>query len=324
MFSAIQVSPSNGCTAMKLRQLEYFGLVSELESITKAAERLHIAQPALSRQMQALERELGVQLFVRAGRGIILTSAGQVFRDRVRILLRELDRTRIEIKALSRSPGGRVDLGMPYSISQALTRVLVQRVHRELPGVALRIIDGWTGFIIEWLLRGKLDLGIVYDHTLRSDVLRTEPLAIEEHFLVCAPSKSLARRKAIPLREVAGLPLVLPSREHGLRLAVEQFMEMIGRTPRIRTELESIVGLKQFAQQGDDYTILPQGEIEEELAAGRLAKVPIINPTIQRTLFIAWSNERSSTPQMRAVQNLVKRETARIIKAGIWGSKALI
>jgi LysR family nitrogen assimilation transcriptional regulator len=308
---------------MKLRQLQYFIEVSEFESVTKAAERLRVAQPALSRHMRSLERDLGVRLFAREGRGIVLTNAGQVFRDRIRTLLRELDRTTLEVKALSRSPGGRIDFGMPYSISQALTRVLVRRVHQELPGIALRIIDGWTGFIIEWLLRGRLDLGIVYDHTLKSDVLRTEPLAAEEHFLVCAPGDRLAGRESIALDEIAPLPLVLPSKEHGLRLAVEQFMQTIGRTPDIRTELESIVGLKQFAQQGDLYTILPRGEIEEELAAGRLAKVRVTNPTIYRTLFIAWSNERPNTPQMKAVQAMAKRETANIIKQGTWGSKYL-
>ena len=121
----------------------------------KGAE-LHVAQPALTRHMRTLERDLGVRLFARNGRGITLTNAGVVFRDRVRGVLRELDRAQMEVKALSRSPGGRIDFGMPFSISQALTRILVQRVHVELPGVSLRIIDGWTGFIIEWLLRGRL------------------------------------------------------------------------------------------------------------------------------------------------------------------------
>jgi LysR family nitrogen assimilation transcriptional regulator len=212
---------------------------------------------------------------------------------------------------------------MPFSVSQALTRVLVRRVHEELPGVALRVIDGWTGFIIEWLLRGRLDLGIIYDHTLRSDVLRTEPLAAEEHFLVCSPSDRLALRETMTLMEVADLPLALPSREHGLRLAVEEHMQTIGRNPRIETELESIVGLKQYGQEGELYTILPRGEMEEDLASGKLKTVRIIEPTIYRKLFIAWSNERPNTPQMKAVQNIARRETAEIIRKGAWGTKFL-
>jgi LysR family transcriptional regulator, nitrogen assimilation regulatory protein len=308
---------------MNLRQLQYFVEVSELESVTKAAVRLHVAQPALTRHMRTLERDLGVRLFARNGRGITLTNAGVVFRDRVRNVLRELDRAQMEVKALSRSPGGRIDFGMPFSISQALTRILVQRVQLELPGVSLRVIDGWTGFIIEWLLRGRLDLGVIYDYTLKSDMLRIEPLAAEEHFLVCAPGSPFARRKWISLAEVAELPLALPSREHGLRVAIEQIMQTIGQVPRIHTELESIVGLKQFAQEGAVYTILPRGEMQEELAAGRIKIVSIVDPPIQRTLFIAWSNERPFTPQMKAVLNIAKRETANVIENGNWGTRYL-
>jgi LysR family nitrogen assimilation transcriptional regulator len=273
--------------------------------------------------MRTLEHDLGVRLFEREGRGIVLTNAGSVFRDRVRTLLRELDRAQLEVKALSRSPGGRIDFGMPFSISQALTRALVGRMQRELPDVAIRIIDGWTGFIIEWLILGRLDLGIVYDHTLKSDVLRTEPLAAEEQFLVCAAHDKLAGRQSISLAKVAQLPLALPSREHGLRVAVDKFMETIGKAPRIHTELESIVGLKQLAQESGVYTILPRGEMEDELSAGRLKAISIEDPKIHRTLFIAWSSERPNTAQMKAVQMMVRRETAIIIRKGLWGSKLL-
>lgn len=308
---------------MKLRQLQYFLEVSELESVTKAAERLHIAQPALSRQLRSLEQDIGVRLFNREGRGIVLTNAGLVFRDRVRSVLRELDRAQIEVKALSRQPGGRIDVGLPYSISQALTRVLVDRLHDELPGVAMRVIDGWSGFIIEWLVRGRLDLGVIYDHTLKSDVLRIEPLAEEEQFLVCGRKDSLASRNEITLSEVSRLPLVLPSREHGLRVAVEKFMQMIGCVPTIQTELESIVGLKQMAQKGRVYTILPRGEMEAELAAGLLHHIRIVEPTIYRKLFIARSNERPNTVQMKAVLKIIRAETEKIINAGAWASKYL-
>lgn len=306
---------------MNLRQLQCFIEVSDLESVTRAAERLNVAQPAVSRHMRALEYDLGVRLFERCGRGIVLTYAGLVFRDRVRNVLRELDRAQVEVKALARSPGGRIDFAMPFSMSQALTRVLVDRVHEELPGVVLRVIDGWTGFIIEWLLRGRLDLGIIYDHTLKSDVLYTEPLATEEHFLVCAPNDPLVGRRAIPLAKVAKLPLALPSREHGLRAAVEQFMHSIGCQLRLHTELDSIVGLKQLAERGDLYTILPLGEMQDNLAAGKIKAICITNPSVFRTLFMARSNERPNTPQMKAVSNLIKREIAQIIRQNRWGSR---
>jgi LysR family nitrogen assimilation transcriptional regulator len=122
---------------------------------------------------------------------------------------------------------------------------------------------------------------------------------------------------------VADLPLALPSREHGLRIAVEQFMQSIGRVPIVHTELESIVGLKQIAQQGGVCTILPRGEMEDELKAGRLGIVRVVNPTIFRTLFVAWSSERPYTANMKAVLRIARRETAGLISQGSWGSKYL-
>jgi LysR family nitrogen assimilation transcriptional regulator len=308
---------------MNLRQLHYFIEVSEIQSVTKAAARLNLAQPALTRHIRTLERDLGVQLFSRSGRGIALTNAGAVFRDRVRTILRDLDRARVEVQALSRSPGGRIDIGMPASISQALTRVLVQRVGEQLPKLAVRVIDGWTGFIVEWLLLGRLDLGVIYDHAMRSNLLQVEPLAIERHFLICAAGDPLARRsRAITLETVAKLPLALPSREHGLRIAIEQQMRAVGLAPTVELELESVIAIKQFVDKGGVYSILPEGEIGQEVAMGRLVALRT-QPALERTLSLAWAKDRIIDDSMRVLIEMVRRETALLIATGAWGTTFL-
>jgi LysR family nitrogen assimilation transcriptional regulator len=308
---------------MNLRQLRYFVEVSEIQSVTKAAAKLNVAQPALTRHIRTLERDLGVELFSRGGRGIALTNAGAVFRDRVKSILRDLDRARVEVEALSRSPGGRIDIGMPASISQALTRVLVQRVSEQLPKVAVRVIDGWTGFIVEWLLLGRLDLGIIYDHAVRSNLLEVEPLAMERLFLTAAAGDPLTgRSRRLTLDAVAKLPLVLPSREHGLRIAIEQQMRAVGLSPRVELELESVIAIKQFVQAGGIYSILPHGEIGQEVSAGSL--VPIrTQPSIERTLSLAWGRDRTIEGPLQALVEIVRRETALLIETGTWGTTFL-
>ena len=308
---------------MNLRQLQYFIEVSEIQSVTKAATRLNLAQPALTRHIRTLERDLGVQLFSRSGRGIALTNAGAVFRDRVKSILRDLDRARLEVQALSRSPGGRIDIGMPASLSQALTRVLVQRVGEQLPKVAVRVIDGWTGFIVEWLLLGRLDLGVIYDHALRSNLLAIEPLATEQQFLVCAAGDPLAgRSRPLPLETVAKLPLALPSREHGLRIAFEQQMRAVGLSPTVELELESVIAIKQFVVMGGIYTILPFGEIGQELSAARLVAIRT-RPSLERTLSLAWARDRTLDGPMQALHDIMRRETALLIEGGAWGTTYL-
>lgn len=312
-----------GASVMNLRQLQYFVEVSDLQSVTLAAARLNIAQPALTRHMRALQRDLGVELFSRTGRGIALTNAGILFRDRVTSILRELDRARVEVQALARTPGGRIDIGMPASISQALTRILIEQVGRQLPKTSVRIIDGWTGFIVEWLHLGRLELGIIYDHALRTNLLQIEPLATERHFLVSRPGEPLVRRgRRISLAAVCKLPLALPSKEHGLRLAIEERMRAAGLTPCIELELESTIAIKQFVEMGGIYSILPQGDVKDDVASGRLMLTET-EPAIQRTLSLAWARERKIDARLDAVIAIVRRETERLIETGIWGTTFL-
>ena len=307
---------------MNLRQLHYFAAVSELQSVTRAAEHLHVAQPALTRHMRTLERDLGVQLFSKKGRGIALTSAGLAFHDRIRTILRDLDRARIEVKALSSAQSCRINVGLPYSISQALTRVLLERVSRTDADIAIRVIDGWSGFIVEYLLQERLDVGVIYDYTPGSEQLYTEPLAAEEQFLVCTPERQ-PTTPTIRLAELARLPLALPSHEHGLRVAVEGIAHAAGVSLDVRSEIESMVAIRQSALAGDTCAILPPCEIDHDVAAGRLVKIKIVEPAILRTLYLTWPKHRPAVSAVGRVIDLVKEETANLIAQGRWATRFL-
>jgi LysR family transcriptional regulator, nitrogen assimilation regulatory protein len=308
---------------MNLRRFQYFAAVSDLQSVSRAANRLRIAQPALTRHIQTLQRELGVQLFERRGRGISLTKAGELFQQRVKAVLRDLDRARIEVAALARSTAGPVEVGLPEAISFSLSHVLLKRIHENLPEIAIRIIDGWTGFIIEWLIVGRLDLGIIYDHTLTSDVLYTEPLASEEHFLICARGHELAKCRSVSALDLARVPLALPPRHNGLRVTVENHLKTVGEKPKIVYEVDSLIAIKQLVQTGQACTIMPLGNVAHDVELGRLVMVPLANSALHRTLFIAWSNERLVTPQMKAVLDVIRSEVATLVTSGRWGSRYL-
>jgi len=306
---------------MNLRQLQYFATVSDLQSVSKAANRLRVAQPALTRHIHTLEGELGVQLFERHGRGIALTRAGELFQERIKSVLRDLDRARVEVTALARSAAGRVDVGLPEAVSHSLSHVLLQKVLETFPQIGISIIDGWTGFIIEWLIVGRLDLGILYDHTLTSDVLHTEPLASEEHFLICAPEQELAQSRSVAIADLSRLPLALPPRHNGLRISVENHLKFIGRTLRIVYEVDSLIAIKQLVQAGNAYTVLPLGNVAQEVELGRLVMVPFRGSSFHRTLFVAWSNERPFTSQTKAVLEIIRSEVAALVRGGRWGSR---
>ncbi|MGE0769849.1 MAG: LysR family transcriptional regulator [Hyphomicrobiaceae bacterium] len=308
---------------MNLRQLQFFVEVGNVQSITKAAARLNLAQPALTRHMRALERDLGVQLTTRSGRGIALTNAGLVLFDRAKGILRDIERARIEVEANASSSGGEISLGLPASISRTLTRRVIQYFKTQLPKMRVRVIDGWSGFIIEWLILGRLDVGVIYDFAHRSDMLGTAPLAAERQFLVCARDDPLARRRGpISLQTLTKLPLILPNRQHGLRLAVEQHMRGANLSPRVEQEIDSVIAIKQFVEAGGIYTILPPGEAEHEVSSGSLVMLPL-RPAFERTLSIAWSKERAMDKSIQPLLAIVQQETAQLVESGLWGTTFL-
>src|SRR3954471_13308131 len=147
---------------MDLKQLRTFRAVAELGSLSKAADRLRAAQPALSRHIKLLEHELRVELFVRNGRGMLLTSAGRMLLDRTTGLIRQIEQVSDDLKSANGNPSGRVILGLVPTVSAVLSGRFARRVINEFPDVSLRIVESYGGHLIEWLHRGEMDLAIIY------------------------------------------------------------------------------------------------------------------------------------------------------------------
>ncbi len=147
---------------MDIRQLRTFRTVAELGSLSKAADRLRIAQPGLSRQIKLLEQELRVQLFVRNGRGMLLTAAGRMLLDRTQGLVRQIEQMRDDIQSAGGKPSGSVVLGLVPTVSAVLSGRLAARILAGFPDISLRIVESYGGHLVEWLHRGEMDLAITY------------------------------------------------------------------------------------------------------------------------------------------------------------------
>src|SRR6266702_6498051 len=147
---------------MDIRQLRTFRTVAELGSLSKAADRLRIAQPGLSRQIKLLEQELRAQLFVRNGRGMLLTGAGRMLLDRTEGLVRQIEQMRDDIQSAGGNPSGSVVLGLVPTVSAVLSGRLAARILAQFPDISLRIVESYGGHLVEWLHRGEMDLAITY------------------------------------------------------------------------------------------------------------------------------------------------------------------
>lgn len=302
---------------MELRQLRTFRSVAELGSLSKAADRLRIAQPALSRQIKLLEHELRTPLFVRTGRGMVLTDAGKMLLGRIGGLVRQLEQVRDDVASMAGAPSGQVVLGVVPTVSAVLAGRLAQAVMRERPGIGLRIVESYGGHLLDWLHRGELDLAMIYGQG--PDLhLPTETLARDELMAVGARGSGLARRKGVTIEWLARQPLVLPSPSHGLRVLIDAAVAKKKLALNVLLEADSFRVHIDVVESGLGYTVLPPSAIFRELRQGRLEAVPITAPRLTRELVLAFPTGRAPSLATEAVAALIRAEVAAVDKDGHW------
>src|SRR5215211_7245291 len=171
---------------MELSQLRTLIHVAELGSLSKAADRLHIAQPALSRQVRLLEEELGVRLFARHGRGMVLTEQGQEILKHATRVMTELEEMRAAASETGAPLSGQIAIGFPPTVADIVSVPLVASFGKAHPQAGLRMVAAYTGYLLDWLHRGEIDVAVLYDpHAARS--LRSRPLLLEDLFLIGPP-----------------------------------------------------------------------------------------------------------------------------------------
>ncbi|WP_426169245.1 LysR family transcriptional regulator [Sandarakinorhabdus sp. DWP1-3-1] len=295
---------------MDLRQLKTFRAVAELGSLSKAADRLRIAQPALSRQIKLLEHDLKTPLFTRHGRGMVPTEAGELLFERTAGLVRRLEQAREDVLAMAGEPIGRVVVGLVPTVSAALAARITRAVVDNHPGIELRLVDAYGGYLIDWLHRGEIDLAVVYGRA-RTLHLAAEAMRSDAMFAVAAPGQGLERRRSVTLAWLATQPLVLPSAPHGLRALLEARFAVAGLTLSTRVEADSWPALVDVVSAGVGMTVLPHYAVADRVAAGRLLAVPI-TPRLDRELVLAMPVGDGRSLATRTVADIVRAAVAEL------------
>jgi LysR family nitrogen assimilation transcriptional regulator len=274
---------------MDLRQLRYVVQVAETTSISRAAHALNMAQPSLSHQIRELESELGVRLFHRAATGVTATEAGKMLAERARGILRLVDMLGHEVRNAGASPVGEVMVGLPTTMALHLTVPLVQAVRGEFPGISLRVSEGMSGHIQEWVLSGRLDIAILYT----ADPVEGLDLDEVTHEELCLISQARPGQKpAVPMRDIGDFPLVLPGPDHGLRRTIERACRAAGVRLAVPVEVDSLPQMKRLVAESDLHTILPAAACREEIAAGRLVARRFLRPALVRPIVVATPSQR--------------------------------
>jgi LysR family nitrogen assimilation transcriptional regulator len=300
--------------------LQYFVSIAESGSFTKSALQNNMAQSALSRRVRDLEVELGTALFYRNGRGVVLTDAGEVFLARARGLLAEREALRQDMRASVSELDGTVKLAVPPSVGLVLLAPLLRQIRADLPRVRMRVMEGFSGHVAEWLAAGKVDLAVLYKMKA-SALLDAEHLLFEDMFLISAPdAPPLGVANGVSVAELAGEELVLPGPPHGLRVLVEEAAAKAGVTLNVSIELETLPTIHDLVGSGGIRTILPLTAVSRELQAGRLV-AQRITPAINRELILAHAPHRAAAPVTKAVVRLIRAQISDLVRSGVWAGR---
>lgn len=302
---------------MEIKQLRSFLTVAETGSVTRAAEVLHLVQPAVTRQIQLLEQDIGTALFERERHGMLLTEAGRILVEYARRVMLEIEKARVEIKAASHGIGGVVTIGLLPSTIDMLSWPLVSTLATQYPGIKIRVAMGYVGTLLAWLRSGELDAALLYGGDRTPDV-QVQPLLEEPLWVIGGPESGLDRSKPVNLKKLEGTPLVLPSVPHGLRTLVDHACATANIELQISAETNALSVQRNLVLSGNGLTILPPIAVADDLRSGRLLGAPLARPAIRRTIVLATPSNRVTGPHVRSAIEVLRAVAKTAVESGAW------
>jgi LysR family transcriptional regulator, transcription activator of glutamate synthase operon len=288
---------------MELRQLRYLVTLDDERHFTRAAGRLHIAQPALSQQIRRLEDELGIALVDRTTRDVALTRAGERLVARARRALAEVDAAAEELSELAGMRSGRVVIGAMRGTGPFDLSVLLAAFHSQHPGIELVVREEPSEVMLQHLHADVLDVAFLAVNRLDAGPdIRLHPLLSEPFVALLAPGHRLARRRRIDMAELRGERFIVFGEGGSLRRIVVQGAREAGFEPLLAFESSELPRIRAMAARGLGVALLPASEAEHE--GPQVAAVPVRNPTIARDVTLAWRANRRHSPAARAFLEL--------------------
>jgi DNA-binding transcriptional LysR family regulator len=267
---------------MDERRLRYFVAVVDEGGVTRAAHRLHIAQPSLSQALQSLETELGVQLFDRVGRGVRLSSAGEAFLGPARQILRAIDDARATLSGVVGLKTGTLEIAALATLAVDPMADLVGRFRELYPGVEVKVLEPDDADGVAALVRdGACELGAAHLPLPRGELV-THTLTEQELLFVLPPDAVVKGKVALGARELAKTPLVVSPPGTSTRMLLEQALAAVGVTPEIAVETAAREAIVPLVLAGAGAALLPSPQAEE--ARRRGAIIRRARPAITRTV----------------------------------------
>ncbi|WP_158906231.1 LysR substrate-binding domain-containing protein [Burkholderia sp. L27(2015)] len=299
---------------MDIRQLKYFVAIVECGSLSKAAEKLCVAQPSLSQQVAGLEAELKAKLLLRSHQGVQPTEAGRTLYLRARDVMRQMAQIPLAVR-MNGMESGQVAIGLPTSVAVVFALPMFEYVRRHYPGIRLQIVEGMSGYLAELMANGRLDMAILFRETETRGV-SVRPL-FDENLFVFGRIDGIGPAQDVPMRHLANVPMVLPSAANGLRVLIERAFAHEGVDPDIVADIDSLPTMLAIARQEEVVTIVSSDAFGRNTADRHLVH-RLIDPEISRPVSLCVPNALPTSAVSLAIQKVVIRLVAELVASGVW------
>lgn len=286
------------------RRLLYFYYVAKTGRFIGAQAALGVAQSAMSRQIQQLESELGVQLLERNGRGVTLTAFGEILYRDAEDILQRMSSTITELQDASSRNTQSVSIAAPPTFTNVYMADIILRLQALHPSLRIRAVEASSGSVMTQLVGGEVDCAIVSLANPPSRIVQ-RPLLTEPVAVICSPSHPVARQKEVPRKQLRQLDLVLPAALNGSRALLRDYFAVEDIPLRSQIEADSLALSRKLVMRRPLCTLLPTSTCEEQIAAGDLVAVPL-NPPLTRTLYIASLRDRPPNDAVKALMDVTE------------------
>lgn len=300
--------------AIDFRRLRYFVNIVAEGSFSTAAQRVRVAQPALSHHVRELEAIFGVSLLTRSPHGVAPTEAGRCLYEHGLKILGNVREAAVEVSAFNSVACSSVRLGLPASVAALLAAPLIKVVRRRSPDLQLRLEEGCEADILKWLSDRRLEMGLLYDvansRELVGQTLLTEPLCL------IGPSGSAG--EAIGFDEVVRLPLILPMRGNRLRDRLDRAAHAANAALNVVVEIDSVASIKKLVRAGLGWSVLTAAEVSDELGLGFLQRRAIVEPSIEQTLFLCTIRGAKPSRSAILIRGLLPQVVSELVSRSHW------
>ena len=280
---------------LELRQIQYFIEVAKREHMTEAAEALHVAQSAVSRQIVNLESELGVDLFIRDGRTIRLTQIGQMFLKKMEQAMDVIDQAKREITQYLDPEKGTVRIGFPSSLATYMLPTAISAFRNRHPDVTFHLYQDSYHNLIDNVTRGDIDIALLGPVSTNELKVKSEVLFVEDIIALLPMNHPLAGRKTIRLDDLRNAPFILSPQGYVLREVVWDACKQHGFEPTVSFEGKDIDAIKGLVSAGLGVALLPEITLYDSLPRSTV-KIPIIEPNVTRTVGMIVPEDRELLP----------------------------